>query len=293
MNEQTQPVLPSSYGAIDLSQLASRSEKEASPSSKAESGLGAMPVTDADFNRFAQISKQVPVILVFLESNCPTSAQALEILEKIESKMERRLLLGKVYKEVAPQVFSAFQISETPVTFALINERPVPLYGGSPTEAEVSSVIAQIMQMCQQAGINGQLEAPPVEESTAPEELPEEYTPALEAETNGLWEEAVSAWKKIILKRPTDQIAKQKLAQAELTYRLTAGNQSQALETADSLFVSGEKEKCFDYLLKQLAEAEGEEATELRVRLLDYFKILGNDDALVKETRSKLATLLF
>ena len=272
-------VNPASYGAFDLTQLAQQSPTQ-------ESAVGLLPVTDADFNRFSELSKQVPTVFVFVGDD-PSSSQLLQHMQVVESRMQRKILFGKVTQSAAPQVFAAFQVVDVPMTIALVNQRPVPLFAGMPQAEQIDQVLTQLLQVCAQAGVTGTIDAP----EQAPQ-TPKEYEPALEAEAAQDWERAVKVWKKVIANLPADATAKQRLAIASINARLASGAEQGPLEQTDRAMLAGAHDAAMQSVL-QMFSSKDADRDALRARLIEYFTAAGPGDEAVKAARAKLTAMLF
>jgi putative thioredoxin len=66
-----------------------------------------------------------------------------------------------------------------------------------------------------------------------------------------------------------------------------------ALGAADLAFAGGDADAALNRLLGTLTRTAGDEREQVRQRLLDYFELLGPDDARVPAARRQLARALF
>ncbi|OKL46445.1 hypothetical protein BSR28_07945 [Boudabousia liubingyangii] len=292
--------IANAYGAVDLANLGganptASSTESANPNNanagqdgKALPGIGSVPVTEGEFQQVAQLSKQVPVVLVFVDED-PISKQALAVLEAAEKQANRRFLLGKVEGANNPRLIQAFGIKDYPTVFALVNERPVPLYAGSPEPQQVEQVLMQLLQMCEQNGINGQVQAPDDQEIA---KEPEEYAEPKRLAEAGDLAGALAAWEHVVTVRPQDQEAKRQLAGAKLALR-AASESEDPLAQIDERFKSGQIDDAFNELLNLVATQDEPLKSAAKDRLVEYFTILGAGDARVKNARARLASLLF
>lgn len=233
---------PVTYGAIDLSGLADKPKR---PTNNAGDIHVVVDATSAEWQSLAELSHRVPVVLSFWSENDAASVELDAILQDVASSHQGRILLARVNADAEVQIAQAFQIQSTPVVFALIKGRPLPLFQGVVTRSEIDAVMTQLLQACQQAGVTGTIEPQPADNGESVEP-PEEYALALAARQAGDTSSEIVEWKKVLTNFPADNVAKQNLAEAQMRLRLSEANadtQDPLLE-ADYAFAQGNVEKC-------------------------------------------------
>src|SRR5690606_29797803 len=100
-----------------------------------------------------------------------------------------RVLLAKIDVEANPGLAQAFQAQSIPTVVALVGGRPVPLFQGAIPEEQVRDFYARLLQLAEQQGVNGRVNAPDLEsqenEGDAEPEIPEAHRAAVEAAERG------------------------------------------------------------------------------------------------------------
>ncbi len=283
------------YGAVDLSGVAPQPDAvptvgQVAPGGKAVNPGGTVTaplivdVDEASFEQAMAVSESVPVVLFAYAASSLASKQTLKAVEDMTRLSEGAFQLARLDVEANPALATALQLQSIPAGYALVGRRPVPLFEGTPTPEQLTQVLGELLQAAQEMGLNsriavgaGDLETP----------LPPEHEAAREMEQSGNWEEAISAWKKVLANNPGDTEAKDALKRAEFQLRLEdEGDQ------VDQLFAQGSEAESFAILLEKIAGSQDSaEKEELRVRLVQLLQI-GSDREAVNSARQKLATIL-
>ncbi len=294
------------WGAVDLSPMAAEGATQEGPPSL--SGVPPMPavddsselidaplivdVTEATFDQQMALSMAVPIVLVLYSPNSLASKQALGVMEGVARSSGGAFQLGRVNVDVNPALAAAFQAQAIPAGYAVLAQRPVPLFEGVPTPQQVGQVLGELLQVAPQMGVVGRIN---VGEADTEKPMPPEHEPAREAEMLGDWDAAIKAWKKVLASNPGDSEAKQALARAKFERRFENQEQdaAEAVDAqADALFAAGREEEAFTLLLDALISADTPEEQEtLREQLVGLFQIAA-DSAAVKAARRRLATYL-
>ena len=277
---------PATYGAIDLS--ASHSAEERVTTAGLEADLIA-PLTEATFEDAMALSQTVPVVLFFYAKGSLPSKRAVTLLEDVTRAYQGKIALRLVDAESAQNLLAALQVQALPVAVALVGKRPVPLFEGVPTEAQVKSLVDQLLEAAGQLGVTGRIS---VDATNLEKPMPPEHEAPRAAEESEDWESAISLWKKVLANDPSDQEAKLALARAEFELR-QAGGADDPLSKADVLFATGHESEAFQLLLGMMTSAEDADAKDAsRARLVELFA-LATDKAAVKSARSRLSSMLF
>lgn len=271
-------------------------------------------VTEQVFEQVASLSTVVPVLFLLGAASCEQTASLAPTLERLTREFDGRLLLARVDVDASPGLAQAFQVQGTPTVIALVSGRPVPLFQGPAGEGEVRDLLTQLVQLAEQNGVSGRVNAPADADgadgaAAAPAEpqIPEAHLPAVEAAERGDYETSVREWEAVLQKSPADAQAKAALAQMKLLHRLqghtTQGIREAAaanprdleaqMRVADLDLSGGHVEDAFLRLLDLFAASSDDERSEIRERLLELFEVVGVADPRVIAARGRLANLLY
>lgn len=303
-------------GAVDLSGLA----KPAPPAGGAPAG-GAAPgnvleVTEAAFPQVVQQSTQVPVLLALVSSASPASQGVVDTLAKLAGEYGGRFLLGRVDIDTATQIAAAFQVQGVPTVVAVLGGQPVPLFEGPASEAQIRSVIDQVLAVAQQNGITGTVpDQPAAPDQDAPAEdgqqpastMPPHLADAEEALMAGDLDGAIAAFETAIKNNPGDALAKNGLTRARFLARVQGHDPATVrhaaaadpkdvdaqLAAADLELYGGNVADAFNRLIDTVRVTAGPERETIRARLVDLFDVVGGDDPAVVSARRALAMALF
>jgi len=294
-------------GAVDLSALVRRASDAGRPAadpSRASSLV--FDTDDASFQSVVELSTRVPVVVEFI---APGLASALG---PIVESYAGRLVLAVVDGSVNPQLAQAFQVREVPTVAAIIGGRPVNLFVGIPSDAEVRQVFDELLTLAAENGVTGTVPAGEQAEGEeaaepAPEPLPPHHQEAFDAISAGDYPTAIAEYRKAITENPRDQLAVAGLAQVSLLDRLSGTTAAELrdaaasrpddvdaqLAVADLDMSGGHVDDAFGRLLDLFVGASSDDRDRIRARLLDYFEIAGADDPRVTAARGRLASLLY
>ena len=271
-------------------------------------------VTDQSFQDVLQLSLVVPVIVDIWAEWCGPCKQLSPILEQLTAEYDGRVVLAKVDADTNPQLVQAFQAQSIPTVAAVIGGRPLGLFVGALPEAQVRDVFEQVVAAAEQNGVTGRVTvdgaAAPTDEPQGepePEPLPPHHQAAYDAIERGDYDAAVQEYRTAIAQDPNDQMAVAGLAQVSLLARLdgrtadevrsaaAAGPQDveAQMAVADLDVSGGHVEDAFGRLLDLVPTVFGDEREALRVRLVEYFELVGVDDPRVAVARRRLANALY
>lgn len=295
-------------GAVDLSALRNRVD----PATAAASGSEIPAIFAANEQNFGQImewSRVVPVVLLFTTANTEEISPSLATLQQAVAAHGGKIAFGTVDADAETQIVAAFGIQTLPMAVALVAAQPVPLFQGSVSPEQASAVLQQLLQLAAQQGVVGQAKLPDAASEADSEQsqlspLQAEAYAAIEA---GDYAKAIAAYEKAITENPKDDQAKAGLAQVKLLDRLNGKNLQQArdaaaanaedlqaaLLVADFDLSGGHVEDAFDRLLLLFADADPEQKSVIRERLLELFEVVGSEDPRVNRARTRLTSLLF
>ncbi|QZY52434.1 tetratricopeptide repeat protein [Leucobacter tenebrionis] len=335
MSQQMPERIPG--GGIDLSHLAARGQaaqggaapqaaaSQTAPSGAASGAPGSgqtvdvpslvLDVTDATFEQIAQLSAVVPVVFDLWAEWCQPCKTLSPVIEKVTREFDGRVLLAKVDVDANPGLAQAFQAQSIPTVVALVGGRPVPLFQGAVPEAQVREFFGQLVQLAEQNGVSGRVNAPDQGDEAqagpsepAEPEIPEAHRAAVEAAEHGDYAAAVAEWEAVLAKAPADAEARAALVQMKLLQRLQGrtadeirsaaaadrGDVEAQMAVADLDVSGGHVEDAFLRLLDLFAEStDADDRAVIRERLLELFEVVGVADPRVAAARGRLANLLY
>lgn len=319
MNQQ----IPARFtgGAVDLSHLAARGAQAPGSSGNAPSVGGAGQVVDVPavifelsdqtFEQAAQLSAVVPVIVYLRLDGNESCAQLDPVIERAVRGADGRLAMGRVDTAVNPGLVQAFQAQAVPTVVALVGGQPVPLFQGPAGEDQIRDLFTQLLQLSEQQGVNGRVNAPDLAGvAEAPVEPPVNpaHAEAIEALERGDYKAAVEAYEQVLTRAPADHEARAALVQVRLLDRLQGASAAEIrnaagadpddidaqMRVADLDVSGGHIEDAFLRLLDLFtASVEGDDRTRIRERLLELFEVVGQADPRVATARTRLANLLY
>ncbi|WP_439688625.1 tetratricopeptide repeat protein [Curtobacterium sp. SP.BCp] len=271
-----------------------------------------LDVTDQTFQDVLQLSTVVPVIVDIWAEWCGPCKQLSPILEQLTAEYDGRVLLAKVDADTNPQLVQAFQAQSIPTVAALIGGRPLGLFVGALPEAQVRDVYEQVLAAAEQNGVSGRVTvdgAVPADaaEQGEPEPLPPHHQAAYDAIEQGDYATAIQEYKTAIAQDPNDQMAVAGLAQVSLLDRLNGRTADEVrsaaaaaptdveaqLAVADLDISGGHVDDAFGRLLDLVPTVFGADREAVRVRLVEYFELIGTDDPRVVAARRRLASALY
>lgn len=313
----------SMFGAVDLSSLASATKPAAptagagAPSPAAGPGTtdGGLPVplvVDVDASSLrdvAEVSTQVPVIVVLFSPSSQASSDLTTVLENLAVQYAGRFQVARVDVDAAPEVAQALQARAVPTVVALIAGQPVPMFQGSVPEEQLRSVIDQLLEVAAANGVNGTIAV----DSTAsvgaqgePEETEVERA-AREAIEAGDLAAAEEVYTHAIAQNPGDDDLKAARNQVRLMVRMEGKDPHEllaaadaapadleaALSGADASLALGDVNAALGRALDAVRTHQGQERETARLRLLELFEVIGSTSPEVAQARRRLATMLY
>ena len=309
----TDPTPPSGLrGAVDLSALVQRPQQpQAQRPTNGDTVV--FETDDTAFGSTLELSRTVPVVVVLWASWSEPSTELVATLERLVRARDGRLVLAVADADRSPQLVQAFQAQSIPTVVAVVAGQPVPLFAGVQPDEVIGQVFDQLLELGAQHGVSGRVEtgeAPSNDDDTAEpveEPLPPLHQEAYDAIERGDFEAAASAYRTAIAQDPRDSLAVAGLAQANLLWRLqgktldtirtaaaSAPDDLDAqLDVADLDLSGGHVEDAFDRLLTLFAKLDADGKKRVRERLVEYFEVVGTEDARVVAARRRLTNLLY
>lgn len=305
---QAQAVPASVRGAMDLGamQQGGAAGNGGAPST-AGGGHGAsyrVSITAQDFQKYAEQSATVPVVVALYAPQSPESETFVETLSELIDSYQGKLLLGTVDASTEQQIAQVFQAQTVPTVVAMLGGQAVPLVNSTVPADQMRQLLDELLTLAAQNGVTGTAEPTG---PAAPKELPPLHQEALDKLEAGDLDGAEASYNKALAENPGDKDAKLALAQVHLLQRVSAmdatsvrqaaaddpQNIQAALDVADLDVSGGHVEDAFRRLLNLVRTTFGEDKDRLRERLVELFDVVGSEDARVTAARGQLMRALF
>ncbi|MFJ4027666.1 co-chaperone YbbN [Paenarthrobacter sp. NPDC089989] len=309
-------------GAVDLSSLrrppappqsppaASAGDPAASGGPEAGSPSLRVDATESNFQDLVQLSAQIPVLFLLWSRYAAESPGVLDAAQRVVEGFAGRLVLAAADVDSFPQLAQAFQVQAVPTAVAVVKGQPVPLFQGPADDAQIRSLVEELLQVAAANGVTGSIGDTLQAGDTEPAPLPPLHQAAIDAIESGDYAGAAAAYKQALLEQPADADAKAGLAQVELMARLEKLSAPEAdslrqlaaqepdnvdaqLGVADLDVSGGHIEDGFNRIISFIGRNFGPEREAARVRLLELFEVVGTSDERVAKARQGLARVLF
>lgn len=293
---------PSFSGAFDLSKLKATQPTNASAQTAPTPGGGVagylVPGDETTLRQYLQLSGQVVVLLLLQAAGDPDLPTLRAELTAALTKLEGRAIALEIDAAANPQLMQAVGATATPSVVAVIGGQPAPLFQGVPDAASIEAVLQQVLQLAAQNGVTGKVSVAPQAAAPSQPKLSPAHQAALDAFERGDLNSAEAGYQSILREFPNDLDARVGLAQALFLMRIQNANpnatgEEAILQQADLLYAAGELDASFNLLLDDFVNADANRRSNLRERLLQFFLIAGDDDAVVQAARRRLTSLLF
>jgi putative thioredoxin len=257
-------------------------------------------VGDDDFvERVIEESKHRPVVVDFWAAWCGPCRTLGPVLEKVAEEHRGEFLLAKLDVDANPFVSSQFRIQSIPNVWAFVDGRPVDQFIGAYPEPAVREFIERLLPT---EADRDAAEAAEAAEAGDPEAAEQGFREALEADPTNRG--ATLGLAQILVDRGDADLARTLLqplvpdAEADrLLARLrvtdwAALSDGAPLTQAKRMAGEGRYREALDGLLGAVTYSP-DDRDAAREAMLDVFAVLGDDDPLVREYRSKLSAALF
>lgn len=290
-------------GAVDLSGLSGGASGE-----PGASGAYSFDATEQTFqSEVAEASMRYVVVLSLWSPRAPESAQLNETLSALADTYQGKLVVARLDVDTNPQIAQALQVKGVPYVLGLVQGQPVPLFQGTVDEATAKQYLDKLLELAVSNGITGT--AQPRQSASADEDEGSDprFAEADEALGSGDLDAAVAAYEKLVSANPADTEAAERLAGVRLMQRTSGADLNAAREQAANnpddidaqlliadLDVSGgHVDDAFGRLIDLVRRTFGDDRERVRLRLIDLFTVVGNDDPRVGRARRDLAAALF
>ena len=312
----------SMFGAVDLSSFAPASKPagsssgasaQASSDSGGAGGPAAALVVDVDASSLrdvAELSARVPVIVVLHSPRSQVSTDLAAVLERLAGQYAGRFQVARVNVDAAPEVAQALQAQAVPTVVALIAGQPVPMFQGTVPEEQLRSILDQLLEVAAANGVSGTIAVDAAAGADARSREPEETEverAAREALEAGDFAAAEEVYTHAIAQNPGDEELKVARNQVRLAARLDGKDPHEllvaadaepadleaSLAGADAALSLGDVNAALGRALEAVRTHQGEERETARLRLLEFFEIIGPTAPEVAQARRRLATMLY
>ncbi len=257
-------------------------------------------VGDDDFvEKVIEESKRRPVVVDFWAAWCGPCRVLGPVLEKVAQDHGGEFLLAKVDTDANPFVARQFQIQSIPNVWAFVDGRPVDQFIGAYPEPAVREFVQRLLPT---EADRDAAEAAEAAASGDPEAAEQGFREALDADPSnrparlglgalladrGDADEAREMLQPLLPDPDADRLL------AGLRVRDWAGlADGSPLTQAKRMAGEGRYREALDGLLGAVRYSP-DDRDSARGAMLDVFSVLGEDDPLVREYRSKLAAALF
>ena len=293
--------------AVDLAALAA--QREAQAAAEKRRGDGPVVVFDVqEINFQTEVlnrSTSVPVILDLWSPRSPQCATLTQILEKLAYEADGAWVLAKIEVDTNPRIAQALQLQAIPTVIAVVNGELVPMFEGPMPEPSIRQLLAQLMVIAQEAGLN--TTAAPAAQGGEADAEDSRYDAAFAAIDAGDWDAADAAYRDILATDPNDEDAKLGLAQVELMRRTDGIDPVAVIAEADASpadlrlaslaadveVFEGRVEEAFARLIELVRNTVGDDKAAARDHLVGLFNLIGDADPRVIKARTALANALF
>ena len=307
---QPSPALTAAMaGAVDLAAVKARSEAaaRAAEAPAPTAGQYVVDVTETSFQaEVLDRSFQVPVLLSLWSARSPASDQLNATLEQLTTQQAGALVLAKIEVDANMGIAQALQLRGVPAVFAVIGGQLVPGFEGALPEPQLREFVGAVLQAGREAGLSAAAPAADADADAAEPQQPEDprFDAAEAALADGDYALAAERFQAILDAEPGNAQAALALRQVDLLARVAeldpaaataAGPDDVAgqLAAADLEMAGGDAEAALQRLLALIVRVTGDERDQVRLRLVDYFDLLGPDDPLVPPARRQMARALF
>jgi putative thioredoxin len=296
-------------GAVDLSALKKPAAPAGAPAGSAPAGASwVIEVGEQNFQQVLQASVDYVVVVSLWSSRSPQSSTFNQVLADAVNAYAGRMLLAQIDVDTSPQIAQMLGAQGVPFVLGVVKGQPVPLFQGTAEEPQVRQYFDELLRVAEANGVTGT--APPVSAAAPADEEPADdprFAAADEAYGEGDYAKAVAEYEKLVAANPADTEAAERLAGARLLQRTDGADLAAARDAAaqnpddidaqmlvaDLDLSGGHVEDAFGRLIDVVRRTAGDDRERVRVRLVEYFTIVGPDDPRVSQARRSLATALY
>ena len=248
---------------------------------------------------YLAISDSLPVLVLFVQENDPASQSLLSTVKLLAEKTAGKILTLVVDAVKSPELAQAFDLKQIPTLLGMLKGQPAPLFVGDQPAEQVQQIIDRVLEVGKENGLTGTVKVAEPEP-----ELSITHQQAFAAIEENNYPLARSLYEKALVENPNDQLAEAGLAQIKLLIRLegkdlpslvrSLGQDTDTvLERVDALVAIGAAWAGFEQLLVLFESTAKDQREPIRLRFVELFLVVGNEDPAVIKARKNLSLLLF
>jgi putative thioredoxin len=256
-------------------------------------------VDTSSIRDYLAISDSLPVLVLFVQESDPSSQSLLRTVKTLTEKSAGKIITLVVDAVKSPELAQAFDLKQIPTLLGMLKGQPAPLFAGDQPAEQVQQIIDRVLEVGKENGLTGTVTV-----AKPQPELSITHQQAFAAIEDNNYPLAKSLYEKALVENPNDQLAEAGLAQIKLLIRLegkdlpalasSSGQSAQeVLDRVDALVATGLAKEGFEALLVLFENSAKDEREPIRLRFVELFLVVGNDDPAVIQARKNLSLLLF
>jgi putative thioredoxin len=248
---------------------------------------------------YLAISDSLPVLVLLVQENDPSSQSLLSTVKLLTKKTAGKILTLVVDAVKSPELAQAFDLKQIPTLLGMLKGQPAPLFTGDQPVEQVQQIIDRVLEVGKENGLTGTVKVAEPEP-----ELSITHQQAFAAIEENNYPLARSLYEKALVENPNDQLAEAGLAQIKLLIRLEGKDlpllvsslgqdMDTVLDRVDALVATGAASAGFEQLLVLFENTAKDQREPIRLRFVELFLVVGNEDPAVIKARKNLSLLLF
>ncbi len=260
-----------------------------------------LQVDASSIRDYLALSEKLPIMLIFVQAGDPASENLQRSVKALVEKAGGSLIALVVDAAASPELAQAFELNQIPSAYGLLKGQPAPLFVGDQPMEQIQHIITKVLEVAKENGLTAKAK---VKEATRELEPSPTVVLAYDAIDKGDYQAALGLYEKALLENPSDVLAEAGLAQVKLLIRLEgqdldaliASDESTddaVLLKADALIATGMADAGFKLLLGLFEKTAKDAREPIRLRIVEMFLVVGNDQPEVIEARKALSLLLF
>ena len=248
---------------------------------------------------YLAISDSLPVLVLFVQENDAASQSLLTTVKTLTEKTAGKIITLVVDALASPELAQAFELKQVPTLLGMLKGQPAPLFSGDQPAEQVQQIIDRVLEVGKENGLTGTVKV-----AEPQPELSITHQQAFAAIEENNYPLAKSLYEKALVENPNDQLAEAGLAQIKLLIRLegkdlpaiassTGEALDEVLDRVDALVATGAAQAGFAQLLGLFEKTAKDQREPIRLRFVELFLVVGNEDPAVIQARKNLSLLLF